>query len=122
MEKICPPALDSYGAEFIIMLTWLIWYVFLVVFLLFVFTQIMRKRWLYSQLLLPRILGAAIVGLLPLLFSDQAWNIGILSSVLNWAFFALLTYIASFVYIFIEVQSIKKSIKGHSLAQALKES
>jgi len=122
MEKVCPAALDSFGAEFIIILTWLIWYVFLVLLLLFIFTQIMRKRWLYSQLLLPRILGAAIVGLLPLLLNDQSWNIGVLSNVFNWGLLALLTYIFSFVYVFIEVHNIKKFIKGHSIAQVLKES
>jgi|GEM_PF-1492830 len=122
IAKICPPALNSPGAEFVIKLTWLIWYVFLVLLLLFIFTQIMRKRWLYSQLLLPRILGAAIVGLLPLLLNDQSWNIGVLSNVFNWGLLALLTYIFSFIYVFIEVHNIKKFIKGHSIAQVLKES
>jgi hypothetical protein len=81
----------------------------------------MRKRWLYSQLLLPRLLGAAIVGLLPLLLNDQSWSIGVQSSMFNWGLLALFTYIGSFIYIFIEVHSIKKFIKGHSIAQALKE-
>jgi hypothetical protein len=119
---VCPPALDSVGPKFIIMLTWLTWYVFLVMLLVFIFTQILRKRWLYSQLLLPRILGAAIVGLLPLLLNDQSWNIGVLSSGFNWVLLALLTYIFSFIYIFIEVHNIKKYIKGHTIAQVLKES
>jgi len=118
----CPPALNAVGPKFIIMLTWLTWYVFLVMLLVFIFTQILRKRWLYSQLLLPRILGAAIVGLLPLLLNDQSWNIGVLSSAFNWSLLALLTYIFSFVYIFIEVHNIKKFLKGHTIAQALKES
>jgi hypothetical protein len=122
MGKVCPPALNSYGAVIIIMLTGLILYVFLVLFLVFIFTQIIRKRWLYSQLLLPRILGAAIVGLLPLLLNDQSWNIGVLSNVFNWALLALLTYIFSFIYVFIEVHNIKKFIKGHSIAQVLRES
>ena len=82
----------------------------------------MRKRWLYSQLLLPRLLGAAIVGLLPLLLNDQSWNIGILSSLFNSVFLALFTYTGSFIYVFIEVHNIKKFIKGYSIAQALKES
>jgi hypothetical protein len=122
IEKTCPPALDSSGPYFIIILTWLAWYVFLVLLLIFIFTQIMRKRWLYSQLLLPRILGAAIVGLLPLLLNDQSWNIGVLSSAFNWSLLALLTYIFSFIYIFIEVHNIKKFLKGHTIAQVLKES
>jgi hypothetical protein len=119
IEKACPPALDSSSPEFIMMLTW---YCFLVLILLFILAQIIRKRWLYSQLLLPRILGAAIVGLLPLLLNDQSWNIGVLSNVFNWCLLALLTYIFSFVYIFIEVHNIKKFIKGHSIALVLKES
>jgi len=118
IEK-CPHALDSFSPEFIVVL---IWYMLLLLLLLFIVMQIMRKRWLYSQLLLPRILGAAIVGLLPLLLNDQSWNIGVLSNAFNSALLALLTYIGSFVYIFIEVHNIKKFIKGHSIAQALKES
>ena len=122
MEKVCPPGIHSFGAIFTIMLTGLILYVFLVLFLLFIFTQIMRKRWLYSQLLLPRILGAAIVGLLPLLLNDQSWNIAVLRKVFNCGLLALLTYIFSFIYVFIEVHNIKKYIKGHSIAQVLRES
>lgn len=117
--KACPPALDSSSPEFILMQAW---YVFLVLILLFIFTQIIRKRWLYSQLLLPRILGAAIVGLLPLLLNDQSWNIGVLSNVFNWGLLALLSYIFSFIYVFIEVYNIKKFIKGHSIKQVLQES
>src|SRR5712692_2344568 len=118
IEK-CPPALDSFSPEFIVVLTW---YILLLLLLFVIFTQIMRKRWLYSQLLLPRILGAASVGLLPLLLNDQSWNIGVLSNVFNWGLLALLTYTLSFIYVFIEVHNIKKYIKGHSIAQALKES
>ncbi len=118
IEK-CPHALDSFSPEFIVVL---IWYMLLLLLLIFIVMQIMRKRWLYSQLLLPRILGAAIVGLLPLLLNDQSWNIGVLSNAFNSALLALLTYIGSFIYIFIEVHNIKKFIKGHSIAQALKES
>jgi hypothetical protein len=118
IEK-CPPALDSISPEFVFVL---IWYLLLLLILFFILAQIIRKRWLYSQLLLPRILGAAIVGLLPLLLNDQSWNIGVLSNVFNWGIFAMLTYTLSFIYIFIEVHNIKKYIKGHSIAQALKES
>src|SRR5947209_10332251 len=116
--KRCPPALDSSSPEFIAMLAW---YIFLLLLLFFIFTQIMRRRWLYSQLLLPRLLGAAIVGLLPLLLNDQSWYIGIQSSAFNWCFLALLTYFGSFIYVFVEVYNIKKFIKGHSIVQALKE-
>jgi hypothetical protein len=119
IEKTCHLTLDSSGLEFIVVLTW---YILLLLLLFFIFTQIARNRGEYSQLLLPRILGAALVGLIPLLLNDQTWNIGIHSSMFNWSLLALLTYIGSFIYIFIEVHSIKKFIKGHSIARALKES
>ncbi len=119
IQKSCPTTFDASSPEFIVMLTW---YILLLLLLFFIFTQIIRKRWLYSQLLLPRLLGAAIVGLLPLLLNDQSWIIGIQSSVFNWGLLALFTYIGSFIYVFIEVYNIKKFIKGHSIAQALKES
>ena len=115
----CHPTLASPVPEFIVMLTW---YLLLLLLIFFIFAQIMRKRWLYSQLLLPRLLGAAIVGLLPLLLNDQSWNIGILSSLFNSVFLALFTYTGSFIYVFIEVHNIKKFIKGYSIAQALRES
>ncbi len=117
--KNCHPTLDASWPEFIVMLTW---YILLLLLLFFILAQIMRKRWLYSQLLLPRLLGAAIVGLLPLLLNDQSWIIGIQSSVFNWGLLALFTYTGSFIYIFIEVHNVKKFIKGHSITKALKES
>jgi len=119
IENSCHPTFASPVPEFIVMLTW---YLLLLLLIFFIFAQIMRKRWLYSQLLLPRLLGAAIVGLLPLLLNDQSWNIGILSSLFNSVFLALFTYTGSFIYVFIEVHNIKKFIKGYSIAQALKES
>ncbi len=119
IEKSCHPTLDSSGLEFIVVLTW---YMLLLLLLFFIFTQIARNRGVYSQLLLPRILGAALVGLIPLLLNDQTWNIGMQSSMFNWSLLALITYIGSFIYISIEVYSIKKFIKGHSITQALKES
>src|SRR6266702_1376891 len=119
IPKSCPPPLDSPWLEFIVVLPW---YTLLSLLLFFICIQIIRKRWLYSQLLLPRLLGAAIVGLLPLLLNDQSWNIGIQSSPFNWSLLAILTYTGSFIYIFIEVHSTKKLIKGHSIVQVLKES
>ncbi len=119
IEKSCYPTLASSNLEFIIVLTW---YMLLLLLLFFIFTQIARNRGVYSQLLLPRILGAALVGLIPLLLNDQTWNIGIESSMFNWILLALLTYIGSFIYISFEVHSIKKFIKSYSIAQALKES
>ncbi len=119
IQQACPPAVDASSPEFIVMLTW---YIPFLLFLIFIFIQILRKRWLYSQLLLPRLLGAAIVGLLSLLLNDQTWNIGIGSSLFNWCFLAIFTYVGSFIYVFIEVHEIKKFVKGHSIAQVLKES
>ncbi len=118
IPKACLPAHNLSSPEFIVMLAL---YAFLVIPLLFIFAQIIRRRWLYSQLLLPRLLGAAIVGLLPLWLNDQSWNIGIQSSLFNWILLALFTYIGSFFFVFIKVHNVKKFIKGHSLAQALKE-
>jgi hypothetical protein len=122
IQQACPPALGPSSSEFIVILAWYL-LLLLLLFVLFmvIFMQIMRKRWVYSELLLPRLLGAAVVGLLPLLLNDQSWNIGILSSVFNWGL-GLLTYIGSFIYVFIEIHNIKKFIKGHSIAQTLKES
>lgn len=118
----CPPALDPFRPESIVVMAWYILLLLLLFVIFFViFTQIVRKRWLYSQLLLPRLLGATIVGLLPLLLNDQSWNIGVLSSVFNWGLLVLFTYIGSFIYVFIEVHNIKKFVKGHSITQALKE-
>jgi len=119
IEKSCPHALDLFSPEFIVILAL---YILLVFLLFIILMQIIRKRWLYSQLLLPRLLGAAVVGLLPLLLNDQSWNIGIQSRLFNSALLALLTYIGSFIYIFIKVHNVKKFIKGHSLGQTLKES
>jgi hypothetical protein len=119
IEKVCPTTFDATSPEFLVML---VGYILLLLLLLFIFIQILRKRWLYSQLLLPRLLGAAIVGLLPLVLNDQSWNIGIQGSLFNWILMALFTYILSFIYVFIEVHNIKKFIKGHSIALALKES
>src|SRR5260370_28721712 len=116
--QTCLPTLDVISPEFIVML---IWYILLLALLFFIIVQIIRKRWLYSQLLMPRLLGAAVVGLLPLLFNDQTWNIGIESSVFNWGLLALTSYTGSFIYVFIEVHEIKKFIKGHSIVQVLKE-
>ena len=117
--KSCPYTPVSPVLEFIAVLPW---YMLLSLFIFVVFMQILRRRWLYSQLMLPRLLGAAIVGLLPLLLSDQSWNIGTQSNPFNWSLLAILTYTGSFIYIFIEVHSRKKLIKGHSVVQALRES
>src|SRR6266568_2058055 len=118
-EKACPTTFDASSPEFIVML---VGYILLLLLLFIIFIQILRKRWLYSQLLLPRLLGAAIVGLLPLVLNDQSWNIGIQGSVFNWGLMALFTYILSFIYVFIEVHNIKKFIKGHSIGKVLLES
>jgi hypothetical protein len=115
----CHPATDSSSLVFVLVLAW---YVLLLLLLFFIFTQIALNRGAYSQLLLPRILGAALVALIPLLLNDQTWDIGIESNVFNWSLLALLTYIGSFIYIFIEVHGIKKSIKSPSRAETLKES
>lgn len=80
------------------------------------------KRWLYSQLLLPRLVGAAIVGMFPLLFNSQSWLLGLQSRPIPWLLLLLLTYISSFAYMFIEVYKTMKFVKGRSLEEALRTS
>jgi hypothetical protein len=97
----------------------LIWYVLFFLLVFFILLQIVRKRWLYSQLLLPRILGAAIVGLFPLLLNDQSWLIGIQTSLINWLLLALITYAGSYIYMFIDVYNKLKFVPGRSMTDIL---
>lgn len=100
----------------------LIWYLILVALVVAVLWEIFRKRWLYSQLLLPRILGATIVGLLPLLLYDQSWLISIQKHPINWLLVVLFTYAGSFSYILIDVYNILKFVPGRSMTEVLKVS
>ncbi len=105
-----------------VFLSILIWYVlfFLIVFSILV--QIVRKRWLYSHLLLPRILGAVIVGLLPLLLYDQAWLIRIQHNLINWLLVVLFTYIWSFIYMLFDAYNKLKFVPGRSTTEVLRVS
>jgi hypothetical protein len=79
-----------------------------------------REQWLmYAQLPLPRIIGASIVGLFPLLLNDQSWFIGIQSSWMTYFFLLLFTYLLSFIYSVIEVSKTIKFAKGRSRGDAL---
>lgn len=98
------------------------WYIVLLVLLIATVWQIIRNRWFYSQLLLPRLLGATIVGLVPLLLDGLPWQIGVQSSLINWALLTLFTYVGSFVYIFIEVYNTIKFAQGRSIEDAFKVS
>ncbi len=125
-QKSCPPAVNgplvlrATDPAFIVML---LWYAFMVLLLALILVQTLRKRWVYSQLLLPRVLGAAIVGLLPLILNDQSWLIGIENNVVNWTLMVLFTYAGSFIYMFIEVFNTLKFVQGRSMmAEVLKVS
>jgi hypothetical protein len=117
-QQSCPPQangpllLKASDPAFIVML---LWYALILLLLSLILVQTLRKRWLYSQLLLPRVLGAAIVGLLPLVLNDQSWLIGIQNNAINWSLLVLFTYAGSFVYMFIEVFNTLKFVQGRSM-------
>jgi hypothetical protein len=128
-EKSCPPSANGplmvnlsdlalSDLAFLILL----WYAVCLLLLSLILVQIMRKRWLYSQLLLPRFLGAAIVGLVPLVLNDQSWLIGIQSSVISWLLVVLFFYIISFIFMYIDVSNILKFIPGRSMTDILRVS
>lgn len=82
----------------------------------------LKKKLFYSQLFLPRLLGASIVGLTPLLLDSLPWEIGILSNGVNLILICLLAYLGSFVYIFIEVYNTSKFVRGRTIEFAVKAS
>jgi hypothetical protein len=100
----------------------LIWYVLLFLLAFSILVQIVRKRWFYYHLLLPRILGAAIVGLLPLLLYDQTWLIHIQNNLINWLLVVLLTYLGSFGYMLVDVYNKLKFVPGRSRTEVLRVS
>lgn len=57
----------------------------------------------YIELFLPRLLGAIVVGLSILVFQDTGWYIGLNIDGLNWLLVCMVTYTASFAYIFTDV-------------------
>jgi hypothetical protein len=61
-------------------------------------------RRLYTQLLLPRLLGAIIVGLLALVLDDLPFKLGLLTPPLNWLLLVLGVFAFSYFYILSEVQ------------------
>jgi hypothetical protein len=73
---------------------------------------------LYSQLFLPRLLGASVVGLTPLLLDDLPWKIGLLSDPVNWGLVCLYVYLSSLIYIFIEVYNTVKFVRGRTIKHA----
>jgi hypothetical protein len=98
----------------------LLWYVPLFFAAFVVMKQILSKkkiyRWLYSQLLLPRIFGASVVGLIPLFLNDQSWLLGIRSSIVNLILLGFFTYFGAFLYIFVEVHNSTKYLEGRTIA------
>ena len=124
-EKSCPPLANGpliVGISDLPSIIMMIWYALLLLLLFLILVQIMRNRWLYSQLLLPRFLGAAIVGLVPLVLNDQSWLIGIQSSVISWLLVVLFFYIISFIFMYIDVFSILRFVPGRSMTDILRVS
>lgn len=107
--------------EYFPLLLILLWYVPLLLLPIAIYREfkMKSKKWLYSQLLLPRLLGAAVVGLLPLLLNDLSWQVGIQINPISYILLASLTYVGSFVYAFIEVYNTVKFVPGRSVAYAL---
>jgi len=62
-----------------------------------------KKDLYYSQLFLPRLFGANVVGLSFLLVDDTPWRIALKSQVPTLLLIGLATYTMAFVYIFIDV-------------------
>jgi hypothetical protein len=62
----------------------------------------------YTQLFLPRLLGAIIVGLSVILLQDIPWQIGAQKEPLNFALMCLIVYLLSFIFLYIVVyQAVK---------------
>ncbi len=68
----------------------------------------------YLDLLLPRFLGAIIVGLSVLLLQDISWRIGLQMQWLNVIIVCSLVYSLSFIYIFIDVHKTLRSLAAES--------
>lgn len=116
---LSPLTLDLLDLRSIVIL---IWYAVLLILLFAILVQVLRRRWLYSQLLLPRLLGASVVGLAVLLLDDLPWKIGVRCSLVGWLLVALFTYLGSFLYVFIEIYNTTKFVRGRSIQDALKSS
>jgi len=110
------PLHPPYVLPLLLLLIWYVPLLFLLVALLQELLHKSHKSFLYSQLLLPRIFGASIVGLVPLLLNDQSWLIGIQSSPINWILLSLLAYSGSFLYIYLEVANKTKFVQRRSKA------
>jgi hypothetical protein len=71
-----------------------------------------RKELYYTQLFLPRLLGAIVVGLTALLVQDTPWRLGMSSELLNLGLACLIAYALSFLYIFIDVYNTIKFLRS----------
>lgn len=100
----------------------LAWYAVFLVLLFAILIQVLRGRWLYSQLVLPRLLGASVVGLAVLVLDSFPWKIGVRCSLVTWLLVILFTYLGSFLYVFIEIYNTTKFVRGRSIQDALKSS
>lgn len=128
LPTVFPPLLDAHQhvdrAWFLALLAYVFAYIFPVCILVCLFLVIRSafiksNHWLYSQLLFPRLIGAAVVGLFPLLFNDQSWLLGLRSDTIPWLLLLFFAYTGSFAYMFIEVYKTMKFVKGRTLQEAL---
>lgn len=70
-----------------------------------------KKELYYTQLFLPRLLGAIVVGLTALLVQDTPWRLGMSSELLNLGLACLIAYAFSYLYIFIDVYNTTKFLR-----------
>jgi hypothetical protein len=110
------------GPQDTLSLAVLAWYGALILLLLAVVVQLARRRWSYSQLLLPRLLGASVVGTSVLLLDDLPWIMGIRCNLVNWLLVALCMYVGSFVYISMEIYNTTKFVRDWTMKEALRSS
>lgn len=89
-----------------------------------------RRRLHYTQLFLPRLLGASVVGLTVLVLEPAAWDLAMRSSLVNIGLISFLAYALSFAYVFFDVygttvllphwHEIKKDVVGSAARTSLK--
>jgi len=78
-----------------------------------------RKMFLWFKLMIPRMVGGIVVGYLPLLLTDEAWNMVKEIDVLEASCLITFAFGVSLYYIFIEIHNTLKD-KWESLVRALR--
>jgi len=71
-----------------------------------------KRKLYYSQLFLPRLLGAIVVSLTVLLVQDTPWRFGMVSNLPNLSLACLIVYTLSFAYIFTDVYNTTKFLRS----------